>query len=432
LGPLKGAELKKTMSDDTQDVPYYLMPVAAVFGLYSIFLTLKAVGQIYRVFTFNKKKTPTMIPPPSLLSKQFLGLITSIAFCVLAYGYVCAKVNNALGTDLFDPFETLNIASSANSTVIKAAYRQLSKQHHPDKGGDASVFHKINLAYKTLTNDIARENYELYGHPDGPQTSTLDFALPDWLLHPEGNVALVLVILYIGMFVALITYLVRWGNKAEEDAKKASLDNSVAQSDMAYLANHLRPDSTHREVLYYISTCPESVLITQQNLNAAEDLKNARLEYLNPKKKVEPIVEDFDMDDGGWADDDEEDEAAKAHKAKQEEKEKLAKEVAAASGQEQMAKMVKLEGVDDGVLGQKWVETTLTGLGEWPPRLEGTKLAHKTFVNKSGKSVSALDHPAVRRNLCMTLGRLNALKLNNHPELRKYRFLDNISELYQT
>lgn len=408
------------MSNDTPDVPYYLMPVAAVFGLYALFLTLKALGQIYQVAMFNAKKTPTKIPPPSLISKQFLGLIASLAGCVLAYGYVCARVNNAIGTDVFDPFEILNIdASSANSTVIKSAYRQLSKQHHPDKGGDASVFQKINLAYKALTDDVARDNYERYGHPDGPQTSTLDFALPDWLLHPEGSVALVLAILYLGMFVALIAYLVRWGNKAEADAKKALLDNSVAQSDMAYLANHLRPDSTHREVLYCIATCPESVNITQQNLNAAEDLKKARLEYLNPKKKVEPVVDDFDMDDGGWADDDEEDEAAKAHKAKQEEKEKLAKEVAAASGQEQMAKMVKLEGVDDGVLGQAWVETTLIGLGEWPPSFKGTNLANMKFVNSSGKSVSALDHPAVRRNLCMTLGRLNAQKLNTHPELRE-------------
>jgi curved DNA-binding protein CbpA len=398
------------MSDDTQDVPYYLMPVAAIVGSYALFLTLKALGQIYQVATFDAKKTPTKIPPPSLISKQFFGLIASIVGCVLTYGYICARVNNALGTDVFDPFEILNIASSANSTVIKSAYRQLSKQHHPDKGGDASVFQKINLAYKSLTDDVARENYERYGHPDGPQTSTLDFALPDWLLHPEGSVALILVLLYIGMFITGIVYLVRWGNQAEAYAKKASLDNSVAQSDMAYLANHLRPNSTHREVLYYIATCPESVSVTQQNLNAAEDLKKARLEYLNPKKKVEPVVDDFDMDDGGWADDDDEDEAAKAHKAKQEEKEKLAKEVAAASGQEQMAKMVKLEGVDDGVLGQTWVETTL----------KGTKLSNMTFVTKAGKSVSALDHPAIRRNLCMTLGRLNAQKLNTHPELRKY------------
>lgn len=403
------------------DVPYYLMPVAAVCGMYAFFLTLQALGQIYQVATFYSKNTTTKIPPLSLKSKQFLRLVASIIGCVLAYGYICAKVNNAIVvSEIFDPYEILNINISANSTVVKSAYRQLSKQYHPDKGGDAYTFQKINLAYKALTDDVARDNYERFGHPDGPQTVTLDFALPDWLLHPEGNVAVTLGLLYVAIFVAMIVYLVRWGNKAEEDAKKVALDNSVAQSDMIYLAKHLRPDSTHHDVLFYIATSPENINITQQSLNTAEDLKKARMEYLNPKNKVEAVVENFDMDGGGWADDDDEDEASKVHKAKQEEKERLAKEVAAASGQENLVKLIKLEGIDDGVLGQNWVERTLTALGQWPPSFEGSKLANMKFMDKSGKFVSALDHPAVRRNLCMTLGRLNSQKLNTHPELSKY------------
>lgn len=30
-------------------------------------------------------------------------------------------------------------------------------------------------------DDVARENYEKYGHPDGPQSVKLDIALPDWV-----------------------------------------------------------------------------------------------------------------------------------------------------------------------------------------------------------------------------------------------------------
>ena len=36
-------------------------------------------------------------------------------------------------------------------------------------------------AYKTLTNDIARENFEKYGHPDGRQSTKLGVALPEEL-----------------------------------------------------------------------------------------------------------------------------------------------------------------------------------------------------------------------------------------------------------
>lgn len=54
---------------------------------------------------------------------------------------------------------------------IKKKYRELSKQHHPDKGGDPVVFDSIVKAYKALTDDESRENWRLYGNPDGPKGS---------------------------------------------------------------------------------------------------------------------------------------------------------------------------------------------------------------------------------------------------------------------
>jgi len=112
--------------------------------------------------------------------------------------------------------------------------------------------------------------------------------------------------------------------------------------------------------------------------------------------------------DGAWGDEDEDDDNVKANKKRQEEKEKLAEEVARASGKSDhmsIMKNVKVEGIDEGVLGQKWVENTLAGTGNWPP--------------KSG--LSALDdldsNPALRRNLCMTMGRIHSQFLNTNPEL---------------
>lgn len=311
---------------------------------------------------------------------------------------------------------------------IKSAYRNLSKIHHPDKGGDATIFHKINLAYKALSSPEARANWETYGHPDGPQTQTLSFALPSWLLHPEGKVAIALLMLYFAMFGGIIWYFVRTVTKKEKEAVRSMLDNSVAQSDISYLATHLRPDSTHLDVLFYIATCPESIEITQLSIDKGDELKQARLDYLNPKGKNngqnESEVKEFDLDgdDDGWADDDEDDEAAKAAKERQAEKEKLAKQVAEASGKDQIAKNIKIEGIDDGVLGQQWVEITLKTLGQWPPKFgETCRVGNMTFFEKGKGAVSALEHRAVRRNLCMTLGRLNAQELNSHPELRKLR-----------
>ena len=141
-----------------------------------------------------------------------------------------------------------------------------------------------------------------------------------------------------------------------------------------------------------------------------------------PEKKKEEDAFDFDTDEG-WADDGDDDDAVKAAKAKKEEKEKLAKQVAMASGKDEIAKNIKIEGLDDGVLGQAWVERTLEGIGQWPPKFDDScKVKDMTFA-QGKKTVSVLEHRAARRNLCMTLGRLNALKLNTHPGLRKFFLL---------
>jgi len=298
----------------------------------------------------------------------------------------------------------------------------MSKTHHPDKGGDTATFQKINLAYKALSDATSKANWEQFGHPDGPQTQTLSFAMPDWLLHPEGNIALVLILMYFAMFALIIYQVVTFVTKTDKEAKKSMSDNTVAQSDLSYLATYLRPDSTHLDVLFYIATCPESIAITQQAIDKGEELKQARMEFLNPsqKKKMEDAF-DIGSDDDGWANDDEDD-AAKEAKEKQAEKERLAKQVAQASGKDQIAKNIKIEGLDDGVLGQVWVENTLKEVGQWPPKFgKGCAIGKMTFAQKGGKrAVSALEHAAVRRNLCMSLGRLNAQKLNAHNELSKW------------
>tara|TARA_R100001244_G_scaffold36778_3_gene33647 strand:- start:2019 stop:2399 length:381 start_codon:yes stop_codon:yes gene_type:complete len=47
-------------------------------------------------------------------------------------------------------FKILHLRQSAPDFVVKAAYRALSLKHHPDQGGEAEVFKKINTAYQLL------------------------------------------------------------------------------------------------------------------------------------------------------------------------------------------------------------------------------------------------------------------------------------------
>ena len=52
-----------------------------------------------------------------------------------------------------NPFKILEIDPTSNKMLIRRAYVKQTKQHHPDVGGDARHFNKIQTAYDDLIND---------------------------------------------------------------------------------------------------------------------------------------------------------------------------------------------------------------------------------------------------------------------------------------
>jgi DnaJ-class molecular chaperone len=60
-------------------------------------------------------------------------------------------------------YETLYLQKDATAAEIKAAYRSLAQQHHPDKGGDKAAFQAIQEAYAILSDDERRAEYDLTG-----------------------------------------------------------------------------------------------------------------------------------------------------------------------------------------------------------------------------------------------------------------------------
>jgi translocation protein SEC63 len=89
----------------------------------------------------------------------------------------------------FDPYEILGIPLGSSKGEVKKAYHKLSIVLHPDKEtGDEKAFVKLTKAYKALTDDDARKNWEKYGNPDGPGAMSFGIALPSWIVEKENSV----------------------------------------------------------------------------------------------------------------------------------------------------------------------------------------------------------------------------------------------------
>jgi molecular chaperone DnaJ len=67
-----------------------------------------------------------------------------------------------------DPYEALGLQRGATEEEVKKAYRKLAREHHPDKGGDAEKFKKVQEAYEVLSDPQKRQNFDQFGNAEGP------------------------------------------------------------------------------------------------------------------------------------------------------------------------------------------------------------------------------------------------------------------------
>ncbi len=67
-----------------------------------------------------------------------------------------------------DYYEVLGVSRNASEADLKAAYRKLAMQHHPDRNpGDKACeqrFKEINEAYDVLKDAEKRAAYDRFGH----------------------------------------------------------------------------------------------------------------------------------------------------------------------------------------------------------------------------------------------------------------------------
>lgn len=57
-------------------------------------------------------------------------------------------------------YEILGVSKDASQEDIKKAYRKLAIQHHPDKGGDETIFKNVAEAYGVVGDETKRKQYD--------------------------------------------------------------------------------------------------------------------------------------------------------------------------------------------------------------------------------------------------------------------------------
>lgn len=57
-------------------------------------------------------------------------------------------------------YDILGVNETATQEEIKKAYRKKAVEHHPDKGGDESIFKKVSEAYDTIGDENKRAQYD--------------------------------------------------------------------------------------------------------------------------------------------------------------------------------------------------------------------------------------------------------------------------------
>ena len=189
-----------------------------------------------------------------------------------------AAVAWADASSVFDPYDILGVPSTANATTVKKAYRSLSRTAHPDKGGDAELFRKIQNAHAALAGDVtARRNYRDFGHPDGPRPSFAGFALP----HGFEATAVGLYVLMLVLVLLPVLRLATGGSSAPNALPKKATVLALR-------------DALQEDAPAHISTW---LLLLGKLLDEVEGVDASDVSE-NEKAAVAHVAEDLDTDAG--------------------------------------------------------------------------------------------------------------------------------------
>ncbi|KAA0155722.1 hypothetical protein FNF29_01637 [Cafeteria roenbergensis] len=241
----------------------------------------------------------TRIGRIKLFTPCFMLNLAMLVTAVLCLCYLVPSILTEAAIKQYDPFAILGIEDTATDREIKKAYRKLSLKYHPDKRqGNEDMFVHITKAYQALTDEVAKENFRLYGNPDGKQAIGFGIGLPAFLTD-EANRPFVLagyiVALVVGVpFVFYLLYLSCRG----VEAPRLKMRIETANYTLAHIKEQNEPFQSRKfRVSEVVAGLPDLQDLAQKAVKGGKiDIDPEALEDL-----VEVIEERLDSAGGAGA-----------------------------------------------------------------------------------------------------------------------------------
>ena len=167
---------------------------------------------------------------------------------------------------IFDPYEILEISSTASPPEIKKAFKKLAVKYHPDKNLNnlqaKAKFILLTKAYESLTNEESKKNFELYGNPDGPGSMRFSIGLPSGFILDKKNHNKILIIFIIIVSVLIPYYFVKWFERS-----KNFDENGLLNITSEYFMKQTNKDSTIKHIPFLLGSSHEFMWIEDFNIN---------------------------------------------------------------------------------------------------------------------------------------------------------------------
>lgn len=274
---------------------------AGYFTLTFLFLILfpLSISTIYDLFKDNKTAQGLNYPgfpypsdhPKPKSSKQSRVSLTRLGILVSgwsAFTYIAIKTRGIkVEYTVYNPFEILGISTGSTQKQIRKHYKKLSLKFHPDKVKLAvnqtteqadNYFVNLTKAYKSLTDDVIKQNLEQFGHPDGKQELSMGVAIPTWVVDSQNS--LWVLGLYGILFGLGLPYMVgKWWFSSRSLTK-----DRVLNSTAAIFFRKLDEKADFPQLLHLLATADEMVSILPSSpieKDTGKKVKAAAKEHLN-------------------------------------------------------------------------------------------------------------------------------------------------------